>query len=99
MTVSIIPYSVCYNYNQPALNISIRTVKKRSIGKDGMFGYASMNPDIQSDPTEAAAFAFYGARRFKKDKINGAKYKAVAGFLVHVYKPFLVLKYKNLQDG
>lgn len=56
------------HFNQPALNISIKTVKKRSIGKDGMYGYASMNPDIQSDPTEAAAFAYYGARRFKKDK-------------------------------
>jgi hypothetical protein len=56
------------HFNQPALNVSIRTVKKRSIGKDGMYGYASMNPDIQSDPTEAAAFAYYGARRFKKEK-------------------------------
>jgi phage terminase large subunit-like protein len=65
------------HYNQPALNLSIRTVKKRSIGKDGMFGYASMNPDIQSDPTEAAAFAFYGARRFKKDKINGASGQSI----------------------
>lgn len=54
------------HFNQPALNLSIRTVKKRSIGKDGMFGYASMNPDIQCDPTEAVAFAYYGARRFKK---------------------------------
>lgn len=56
------------HYDQPALNLSIRTVKKRSIGKDGMFGYASMNSDIQSDPTEAAAFAYYGVRRFKKDR-------------------------------
>lgn len=56
------------HFNQPALNLSIRTVKKRSIGKDGMYGYASMNPDIQSDPTEAAAFAYYGAVRFKRDK-------------------------------
>lgn len=53
------------HYNQPALNVSIRTVKKRSIGRDGMFGYASMNNDIQSDPTEAVAFAYYGAIRFK----------------------------------
>jgi hypothetical protein len=36
-----------------------------------------MNPDIQSDPTEAAAFAFYGARRFKKDKINGASGQSI----------------------
>lgn len=54
------------HYNQPALNVSIRTVKKRDIGRDGMFGYASMNADIQSDPTEAAAFAYYGAIRFTK---------------------------------
>lgn len=54
------------HFDQPALNVSIRTVKKRSIGKDGMYGYASMNPDIQSDPTEAVAFAYYGAIRFKK---------------------------------
>lgn len=54
------------HFDQPALNVSIRTVKKRDIGRDGMFGYASMNPDIQSDPTEAAAFAYYGAIKFKK---------------------------------
>jgi phage terminase large subunit-like protein len=59
------------HFNQPALNVSIKTVKKRSIGRDGAFGYASMNTDIQSDPTEAAAFAYYGARRFKK-KHDGA---------------------------
>ena len=52
--------------DQPGLNSSIRTVKKRGIGRDGMYGYASMNSDIQSDPTEAAAFAYYGAIRFKK---------------------------------
>jgi hypothetical protein len=54
------------HYDQPALNVSIRTVKRRDIGRDGAFGYASMNTDIQSDPTEAAAFAYYGAIRFKK---------------------------------
>lgn len=60
------------HYDQPALNLSIRTVKRRSIGKDGMFGYASMNPDIQSDPTEAVAFAYYGARRFKPKTTSGS---------------------------
>lgn len=58
------------HYNQPVLNVSIRTVKKRAIGRDGMFGYASMNADIQSDPTECVAFAYYGAIRFKKDHSN-----------------------------
>lgn len=56
------------HFDQPALNMSIKTVKKRSIGKDGAFGYATMNADIQSDPTESAAFAYYGAVRFKKPK-------------------------------
>lgn len=54
------------HYDQPALNGSIKTAKKRSIGKDGMFGYASMNSDFQIDPTECAAFCNYGAMRYAK---------------------------------
>lgn len=65
------------HFNQPALNVSIRTVKRRSIGKDGMYGYASMNPDIQSDPTEAAAFAYYGAIRFKKEKTTSGSGQSI----------------------
>lgn len=59
------------HYDQPALNGSIKTAKKRSIGRDGMFGYASMNPDFQIDPTECAAFCYYGAVRFKNVKTSG----------------------------
>lgn len=54
------------HYDQPALNGSIKTAKKRAIGKDGAYGYATMNPDIQIDPTECAAFCVYGAVRFAK---------------------------------
>jgi hypothetical protein len=72
-----IEHQTLTHFDQPALNVSIRTVKKRSIGKDGMFGYSSMNPDIQSDPTEAVAFAFYGARRFKKDKTTSGSSQSV----------------------
>lgn len=54
------------HYAQPALDMSIKTVKKRNIGKDGAFGYATLNSDIQSDPTECAAFCFYGAVRFAR---------------------------------
>lgn len=61
------------HYDQPALNGSIKTAKKRSIGKDGMFGYASMNPDFQIDPTECAAFCNYGAMRYAKN------YKTTSG--------------------
>jgi len=65
------------HYDQPALNMSIKTVKKRSIGRDGMFGYASMNADIQSDPTESAAFAYYGAIRYKSTKTTSGSGQSV----------------------
>ena len=52
------------HFNQPLLNVSIRTSKKRDIGKNGMFGFASMNNEVSSDPIEAAAFALYGSQRF-----------------------------------
>ena len=58
------------HYDQPGLNVSMKTVKRRDIGRDGMFGYASMNPDIQSDPVEAIAFAYYGANRFSNEKTS-----------------------------
>lgn len=55
------------HFDQPALNGSIKTAKKRNIGKDGMFGYSSMNPDFQIDPTECGAFCHYGALNFAKN--------------------------------
>lgn len=58
------------HFNQSGLNLSIRTVKKRDIGRDGMFGFAPLNPEIQSDPVECIAFAFWGARKFTAGK-NG----------------------------
>lgn len=60
------------HFNQPALNASIKTVKKRDIGRDGMFGFSSTNPELQSDPTEGVAFAYYGAIRFKNDNPTGS---------------------------
>jgi len=65
------------HFDQPALNGSIKTAKKRSIGKDGMFGYASLNPDIQIDPTECAAFCLYGAVRFKNSKTTSGSAQKV----------------------
>lgn len=56
------------HYNQPLLNSAIRTAKRRDIGKDGMFGYAPLNPNIQCDPIDAVAFAYYGANRFRGTK-------------------------------
>lgn len=61
------------HYNQPILNSAIRTAKRRDIGKDGMFGYAPLNPNIQMDPVDAVAFAYYGANRFKGSKKGPSK--------------------------
>lgn len=55
------------HYNQGILNTAIRTAKKRDIGKDGLFGYATMNHDIQIDPVESVAFAYWGAVKFGND--------------------------------
>jgi len=63
--------------DQSGLNMSIKTVKKRSIGKDGAFGYASMNSEIQSDPTECVAFCQYGAVRFKNVRVGGGSSQRV----------------------
>lgn len=60
------------HYDQPALNGSIKTAKKRPIGKEGMFGFATLNPDMQIDPTECAAFCHYGAVRFAKNHKSGS---------------------------
>ena len=61
------------HYNQPGLNLAIRTVKKRDIGRDGMFGFAPLSTEIQSDPVEAIAFAFWGARKFGDQKPRSSR--------------------------
>ena len=65
------------HFNQPLLNSAIRTCKRRDIGKDGMFGYAPLNPNIQVDPVDAVAFAYYGANRFKGTRKNTTQQKIV----------------------
>ena len=66
------------HYNQPLLNSAIRTAKRRDIGKDGMFGYAPLNPNIQMDTVDAVAFAYYGAQRFRGSKKGPSKQTFVA---------------------
>jgi phage terminase large subunit-like protein len=66
------------HYNQPLLNSAIRTAKRRDIGKDGMFGYAPLNPNIQMDPVDAVAFAYYGANRFKGKRKTVSKQTFIA---------------------
>lgn len=67
-----IEHGTITHFNQPALNVSIKVAKRRDIGRDGAFGYATMNPEIQVDPTEAAAYAYYGARRYKNENKNNS---------------------------
>ena len=57
------------HYNQPLLNSAVRTAKRRDIGKDGMFGYAPLNPAIQMDSVEAVAYALYAAKRYQTKKV------------------------------
>lgn len=52
------------HYNQPLLNSAIRTCKRRDIGKDGLFGFAPLNQNIQMDPVDAVAYAYYGALKY-----------------------------------
>lgn len=61
------------HFNQPLLNSAIRTAQRRDIGKDGMFGYAPLNPNIQMDPVDAVAYALYAARRFEGKNKGGGK--------------------------
>lgn len=65
------------HFNQPLLNSAIRTCKRRDIGKDGMFGYAPLNPNIQMDPVDAVAFAYYGAYRFKGSRRPAGSQKII----------------------
>ena len=65
------------HYNQPLLNSAIRTAKRRDIGKDGMFGYAPLNPNIQMDPVDAVAFAYYGSARFRGTKKSATPQRVV----------------------
>ena len=65
------------HYNQPLLNSAIRSCKRRDIGKDGMFGFAPLNPNIQMDPVDAVAFAYYGAHRFRGSRRPSGSQKFV----------------------
>lgn len=65
------------HYNQPVLNSAIRTCQRRDIGKDGMFGFAPLNQNIQMDPVDAVAFAYYGANRFSTVKKSTSSQKLI----------------------
>lgn len=65
------------HYNQPILNSAIRTCQRRDIGKDGMFGFAPLNANIQMDAVDAVAFAYYGANRFSRVKKSTTQQRVI----------------------
>lgn len=64
------------HYRQPALDAAVRIAKIRPIGKQGAFGWDSMNREMTTCALDAATFAFWGARtRGKKKKTAEEKAK------------------------
>ena len=66
------------HYRQPALEQAVRVAKIRPIGRNGAFGWASMNSDMTTAALDAATFAFWGAktqakkRKTAEDKASNA---------------------------
>lgn len=58
------------HYNQPLLNQSVRVTKERPLGRYGGFGWDSMNKNISTSPLDAATFALWGQKVFKKKKMS-----------------------------
>lgn len=58
------------HYDQPLLNQVVRVTKERSFGRYGGFGWESMNKNITTSALDAATFALWGQKVFRKEKIN-----------------------------
>lgn len=53
--------------DQPALNDAIKAARKRTIGKDGGFGFETGLDDVDVTPLEAASLALWGVRTSKRN--------------------------------
>ena len=63
------------HYGQPALDQAVRIAKTRPIGRNGGFGWDSLNKEMTTCALDAATFAFWGAKTQGK-KIRTAEEKA-----------------------
>lgn len=63
------------HYQQPALDQAVRIAKTRPIGRNGGFGWDSMNREMTTCALDAATFAFWGAKTQSK-KIKTPEEKA-----------------------
>lgn len=56
------------HFRQPALDQSVRVAKIRPIGRNGGFGWESMNKEMTTSALDSATFAYWGAKVHPKKK-------------------------------
>lgn len=66
------------HYRQPALDQAVRLAKTRPIGRNGAFGWESMNQEVPTCALDAATFAFWGAKTLPKKCMTTAEKEARA---------------------
>lgn len=54
------------HYNQPLLNQTVNVTKTRPIGRNGGFGWESMNKNLSTCALDAITFAYWGQKVFGK---------------------------------
>lgn len=54
------------HYNQPLLNQTVNATKIRPIGRNGAFGWESMNNELSTCALDAVTFAYWGQKVFGK---------------------------------
>lgn len=60
------------HYDQPKLNQTVRVVKQRTLGRYGGFGWESMSKEVSTAALDAATFAFWGQKVFRKQATTAA---------------------------
>lgn len=58
------------HYRQPVLDATVRLAKIRPIGRQGAFGWESMNKEMTTSALDAATFAYWGARTMPKKRLT-----------------------------
>ncbi|MBQ6396217.1 hypothetical protein IJH89_01365 [Candidatus Saccharibacteria bacterium] len=58
------------HYRQPVLDQTVRLTKIRPIGRNGAFGWESMNRELPTCALDAATFAYWGAKTLSKKKLT-----------------------------
>lgn len=60
------------HYNQPLLNQTVNVTKTRPIGRNGGFGWESMNKELSTCALDAVTFAYWGQRVYQKKTVVDA---------------------------